>query len=309
MADVIVVVGETLIDLVVAPEGVTATPGGAPYNVARACARLGAPVTLVTSLSDDGFGRLLEAGLTDAGVDASLVQRTDRPSTLAVAQLDGDGVATYGFYTEGTSAPLLQPGPLPAAATVLVTGGLALALEPMAGAVERLVLDAAGTALVVVDVNSRPGAILDRQTYEGRLQRVLAVADVVKVSEEDVEFVFRGAPVEAAAAELLSAGARAVLVTAGGGATTVVTGEGTLSVPVTALDVVDTIGAGDGFTAGFVTWWVEQALPRGALDELATLGAAVAAGHAVAAIIVTRRGADPPARHELPHGWSDVPPR
>ena len=305
---VVVVAGEALIDLVVAPAGVTAAPGGAPYNVARACARLGAPTALVTSLSDDGFGRLLEAELTGAGVDASLVQRTDRPSTLAVAQLDAAGVATYGFYTEGTSAPLLQPGPLPAAATTLVTGGLALVLEPMAGAVERLVLDTAGTALVVVDVNSRPGAIGDRQTYDDRLRRVMAAADVVKVSEEDIEFVFQDASIEAAAAEVLWSGARAVLVTAGNGATTVVTAEGTQSIPVAAVDVVDTVGAGDAFTAGFVTWWAAQELPRGALDDLAAIGAAAAAGHAVAAIVVTRRGADPPARDELPACWSSAPP-
>ncbi|MDQ3469336.1 MAG: carbohydrate kinase, partial [Actinomycetota bacterium] len=296
----IVVVGETLIDLVVASDGVTAAPGGAPYNVARACARLGAPTTLVTSLSDDRFGRLLEAGLFDAGVDTAQVQRTDRPTTLAVAQLDDDGVASYGFYTEGTSAPLGQPGPLPAAATALVTGGLALVLEPMAGAVERLVLDTAGTALVVVDVNSRPGAITDRQTYVERSRRVLAGADVVKVSEEDIEYVLEDASIEAAAAELLAAGARVVLVTAGGGSTTIVTAEGTLSVPVTAVETVDTIGAGDGFTAGFVTWWTEQALARSALDELSTVAEAVAAAHAVAAVVVTRRGANPPTRAELP---------
>jgi len=303
-----VVVGETLIDLVVATDGVTASPGGAPYNVARACARLGARAALVTSVSDDGFGKLLEAGLADCGVDPSYLQRTDRPTTLAVAQLDDDGAATYQFYTEGTSAPLLAPGPLPEEATTLVTGGLALALEPMADAVERLVVDTAGTALVVIDVNGRPAAIRDRQTYLQRLRRVLAAADVVKVSEEDVEFVFDGASVESAAADFLRSGARAVLVTAGGRSTTIVTGEGTVAVPVTTLEAVDTIGAGDGFTAGFVTWWAEQELARGALDELTTISAAVEAAHAVAAVVVTRRGADPPRRDELPADWSAVPP-
>ena len=97
----IVVAGEALVDLVVSGEAVTAAPGGAPYNVARGCARLGAPTALLATLSSDGFGSRLAAGLAESGVDRELLQRTDRPTTLAVAQVDAD---------RGGELPLLHRG-------------------------------------------------------------------------------------------------------------------------------------------------------------------------------------------------------
>ena len=139
----ITVVGEALIDLVVSADGaITATPGGAPYNVARACARLGAPVSLVAAVSTDRFGRQLMTGLTADGVATEHVQHTDWPSTLAVADLDADGAASYRFYLDGTSAAALTAAPSPPFTTALVAGGLGLAVEPMAAAVERMVVDA-----------------------------------------------------------------------------------------------------------------------------------------------------------------------
>ena len=167
---VIVVAGEALVDLVVSGEAVTATPGGAPYNVARGCARLGAPTALLATLSSDGFGSRLAAGLVESGVDRELLQRTDRPTTLAVAQLDATGAASYRFYTEGTSAPALAPGRLPDGVGALVTGGLGLVLEPIATAIESTVLAAGPDVLVLVDLNCRPAAIDDGDAYRARLE-------------------------------------------------------------------------------------------------------------------------------------------
>ena len=143
----------------------TAAPGGAPYNVARGCARLGAPTALVATVSDDGFGRRLAAGLAESGVDDALLQRTTRPTTLAVAQLDAGGTASYEFYTEGTSAPLLTPERLPDAVDVLVTGGLGLVLEPIATAIESIVMATGPDVLVLVDLNCRPAAVDDDAAY------------------------------------------------------------------------------------------------------------------------------------------------
>lgn len=300
----IVVAGEALIDLVVGSGGVVATPGGAPYNVARGCARLGTPVSLLACLSDDGFGRVLEAGLVDAGVDRALLQRTDRPTTLAVAQLDAEGVAGYTFYVDGTSAPYLVAGQLPEDAGTLVTGGLALAVEPMAGTVERLVVSARPEVLVVLDVNSRPAVVRDRAGHTDRVGRVAARADVIKVSDEDLAYLRPGEPADAAARQLLAGGARVVVVTAGAKATSIVTARTSERVPVDTTTVVDTVGAGDAFTAGFVTWWCEQGHGRAQLDDVDELARAVRAGHAVAAVAVTRHGADPPTRAELPAAWS-----
>jgi fructokinase len=311
-AGVIVVAGEALVDLVVPVDGpIVATPGGAPYNVARGCARLGAPTALLAAVSTDRFGDELTAGLVSSGVSTELLQRTARPTTLAVAELDAAGAATYRFYTEGTSAPSLAPTPLPSHVDVLVTGGLALVLEPMAAAVEAVVRGAAERVLVLVDVNCRPTAATDGVELAARLRRVLGRPGVgvgfvvVKASDEDLAVLRPGVSARDAAEELLDAGAAAVLVTAGAAPTTIVTANGTLRVPVAPVAVVDTIGAGDAFTAAFATWWRERGNERAGLDDRATLRAAVAAAHVAAAVVVGRRGADPPRRDELPTSWAD----
>jgi fructokinase len=292
---VIVVAGEALIDLVVTAEQIVATPGGAPYNVARGCARLGLETALMASLSSDGFGQRLAAGLAESGVAMSLVQPTDRPTTLAVADVDAAGVAAYRFYADGTSAPMLTTAALPASAGALVTGGLGLVLEPMATAIEHVVAQASDGMLVLVDLNCRPAAIDDRSAYVARLRRVLARADVIKASDEDVEWLADGA-------ELLPTD-RVVLLTAGDGGTTIRSPAGSVTVAVDAVPVVDTIGAGDAFTAGFVSWWMASGRGRGDLGDLAAVVRAVRAAHAVAAVVVGRRGADPPRREELSPDW------
>lgn len=300
----IAVVGEALVDLVMAADGaITATSGGAPLNVARACARLGAPVSLVAAVSTDRFGQRVMADLTADGVDTEQVQRIEGPTTLAVAELDGVGAAAYRFYLEGTSAVALARAPLPATTRAVVAGGLGLAVEPMATAVERIVLDAGDDVLVLLDLNCRPGAVGDRDRYLARLERVLVRADVVKASVEDLGYTDPTTAPVVAAARLAAGHPRSVLVTAGAAATTVVTVTDTCAVPVTGSPVLDSIGAGDSFTAGFLTWWMASGR---AVDDLADVEAvvpAIVAAHQVAGVVVGRRGADPPHRGELPPDW------
>lgn len=299
------VVGEALVDLVIAPDGaVEAKLGGAPFNTARACGRLGTDVRFVGALSVDRFGSMLAEQLVADGVDVAQAPRVDEPTTLAAAELDASGAATYHFYIEGTSAPRLDAlAPEALAADVVFTGGLGLVLEPMASAVESALAETSGR-FVVVDVNCRPKIVPDRDVYVGRVDRVLAAADVVKVSDEDLEFLRPDSDPLVAAAALLDLGPSAVLVTRGGAGVHVLTGAGSTVVAVEPVDVVDTIGAGDSFGAGFLAWWVGAGLEREGAADLDRLVDAVRAANHVAGVVVTRRGADPPWRHELPTDWS-----
>lgn len=300
----IIVTGEALVDLVIDPAGcVTAALGGAPFNTARTCGRLGADVAFVGSLSDDRFGTMLTDRLAADGVVTDRLDRTDLPTTLAAAELDEAGAATYRFYFAGTSAPALSTVPATRSGDVVFTGGLALVLEPMADTVERLVAESAGRALVMVDVNCRPKIVPDQDAYVARVDRVLAGADVLKASDDDLDYLVPGVAALDAARSLLDRGPRTVLVTRGGTSVDIVTTDAERRVEVAPVDVVDTIGAGDSFSGGFLAWWAASGLGRADVASVDDLAAAVAAANAVAGVVCGRRGADPPWRSELPADW------
>jgi len=302
---VISVIGEALIDLVITPDGaVEAKLGGAPFNTARACGRLGVDVRFVGALSVDRFGSMLAEQLDADGVEPSGLDRVGMPTTLAAAELDDGGTASYRFYIEGTSAPALKVGPGDVSGDVLFSGGLGLVLEPMATHVEAIIESAAPEQLVVVDVNCRPLIITDREAYVARVDRVARRADVVKVSDEDLAFLRPGVDPLHAARELLDLGPEVVLVTTGGDGVHVVSLAGERTVPVVPVEAVDTIGAGDSFGAGFLAWWVESGLGIDGVADTDAIVAAVRAANIVAGIVVTRRGADPPWRSELAADWS-----
>ena len=302
---VIVVVGEALVDLVVDAKGaVTAALGGAPVNTSRACGRLGADVSFGGAISVDRFGSMLAAQLAADNVELDLVERCDEPTTLALVELDERGTASYRFYVDGTSAPSYTTKLEDRRPDWLFTGGLGLVFEPIADTVEVMLDDRPAGCAVMVDFNCRPRVVRDRERYLGRLDRVASRADVVKVSDEDVAYLTPGVAPLDAARTLLARGPRAVLLTAGGAAVHVLTVAGETEVPVPRVDVVDTIGAGDSFSGGFLAWWSASGRTTGELGALDHLVPAVTAAIAVAGITCTRRGADPPWRHELPGDWS-----
>jgi fructokinase len=300
----IVVAGESLIDLIVDQEGqVEAVPGGGPYNVARALGRLGRPVTFLGRLSTDRFGSILRAGLAAEGVDLELAPTTDAPTLLAVAELDPAGGATYRFYVEGTAAPGLSatdlPDGMPPTATALHVGTLGLVFEPIATTIEALVAAAPSDVLVMADPNCRPTAIRDPAGYRARLDRILARVDVVKVSVDDLAFLEPAAEPLDAARRILDRGPAAVLVTAGGRPVQLVTPTRMTELSVPAVRVVDTVGAGDAFGAGFLAAWTGAGRGRDALGDDAALAAATRFAIEVGSRTTTRAGADSPTLAEL----------
>lgn len=300
----IVVAGEALVDLVIGADGsVVAALGGAPFNTARACGRLGVDVAFAGAFSHDRFGAMLVDRLVADGVALDLVERCDSPTTLAAAELDDGGAASYRFYVDGTSAPSFTGSLSGHAPDWLFTGGLGLTLEPMASSIERMIAATPASCAVMVDVNARPAVIGDRAGYERRLRRTLARIDVVKASDDDLAYIAPGVPAVDAARGVLALGPRAVFLTAGADSVRVITSAGEATVSVPPVDVVDTIGAGDTFSGGFLAWWVLTGRTAHDLDSIDDLVGGVEAGVAAGAVACSRRGADPPWRGELGADW------
>lgn len=307
----VVVTGEALVDLLIdGAGGVSAALGGGPFNTARTIARLGVDVAFAGVLSNDRFGMRLHDVLTRDGVDLSLAPSTDLPTTLAAAELDDHGVATYRFYVDRTSAPALAPFALPAGVDRGDAGTLGLVLEPMATTTEAIVAGLDASVLLMVDVNCRPKVIADRDAYIARIRRIAARADVVKVSTEDLAYLgdtdltdLARDDVERVIAELLLAGVRVVLHTDGGRPAHVRPPQLDIEVPVPAVTIADTVGAGDAFGGGFLAWWTRRGLGREQLTDVDALIAATTAAVQVAASTCERVGADPPRAATLGGTW------
>jgi fructokinase len=301
----VVVAGEALIDLVPRADGLLmAHDGGGNFNAARTIARLGRPVRFLGRLSTDPYGQRLERSLAEDGVDTSTVVHTRDPTTLALAELDSEGGASYGFYANGTAAPGLTPeaalAALPADTGVLYTGGLGLALEPMALALEALIQVLSERALVVVDPNFRPGAAQNELRYRTRLTEAFDHADVIKLSEHDLALLSPGQDPRAAARTFCAAGPAAVLLTCGAAGAVVFTATGETDVPAPQVEIADTIGAGDAFGGAFVAWWTAQGLGTRDLHDHDAVVQAAGFACLVAAKTCERTGASPPFASELP---------
>ena len=300
----ILVAGESLIDLIVGGQGaVHASPGGAAFTAARTIARLGQPVRFLGRFSADPFGQVLIEKLVKDQVELALPDRVAQPTALAVVAVDGTGVPQYWFHLAETATFLLDDATAGAAlqadVTALHVGTLGLIVPPMATELERLVQRLPDPVLLFLDPNWRERAIPDADAHRSRIRRMLPRTDILKSSTEDLAFLVPDATVPEAAGRLLGWGARCVLITDGPAPIWAFTADGQLSVPVPPVEVVDTVGAGDSFGGGFLAWWAEHGLARADLADLGRLRAAVTAGARVAAVTCSRAGAEPPWRHEL----------
>lgn len=300
----ILVAGESLIDLIVGPDGgVHASPGGGPFNAARTIARLGQPVRFLGSFSADPFGQILIGRLTQDGVELAVPGRVAEPTALAIVALGGLGVPEYWFHVDQTAAFVLdQPTAqraLQADVTAMHLGTLGLVVDPMASELERLVQRLSPDVLLLLDPNWRAQAIPDADAHRARLRRLLLRTDILKISAEDLSFLVPGCGIADAARILLGWGARCVLVTDGPSSIHAFTGSDQLAVQVPPVEVVDTVGAGDAFGGAFLAWWAERGLARENLAHSPQVLAAVTAAARVASLTCARAGAEPPWRHEL----------
>lgn len=299
----IVVAGEALIDLIVGVDGgLTAVPGGGPYNAARTLGRLGAECAFLGMISDDHFGRVLREHLEASGVRLAVSQSTPAPSTLAVAQLSRGGAADYRFYLQGTSVSMLTAkeawAGLPSEFDALHVGTLGLVVEPTASVLEALVDDAAANHVIMLDPNCRPKVINDFATFRDRVLRVWRKADIVKVSDDDVAFLFPEGGFEAEIQQVVDRGG-IVLHTAGPQPIDVFSGGGRGLVSPATGGVVDTVGAGDIFGATVLWALLQDGWNQGAAWTPEQVLPAVRLGSRAAHIACQRAGAEPPTLAEL----------
>lgn len=302
--------GEALIDMLpresAAGEPAFAPyPGGAVFNTAIALGRLGAATGFLSGLSTDLFGQMLEAALSASKVGTGHAVRSDRPTTLAFVTLT-DGQARYAFYDEGTAGRMLTPADMPAlpeTVEALFFGGISLMVEPGGAAYEALFLREAPRRVAMLDPNIRPSFIADPAAYRARLERMLAVADIVKLSDEDLHWLEGAGAIADLARGLLARGPKLVFVTEGAAGAHAFSATQAVFRPGRKVTVADTVGAGDTFNAGVLAALAE----RGALDkarigslDAATLAAAIDLGNRAASVTVSRPGANPPWTHELP---------
>jgi fructokinase len=299
-----VVIGEALVDLV-GQRGsrmLVAHPGGSPANVALGLGRLGNPVTLMTHLGRDAFGEMISAHLEASGVRVEGAD-ADSSTSLAVATLAA-GIATYDFRIEWDIGDL---EPLPVETRSLHTGSLATVLEPGRTDVQKLLEHEhqRGRVTISYDPNVRPALLGSPERARPDIERLVALSDVVKVSDEDLEWLYPDREDEDVAREWLGMGPAVVIVTRGGKGVFAVTNELEVQRPATPVDLVDTVGAGDSFTSGLLDGLRRADLIGGshreslaAIDEDSLISVLDTAS-LIAAITCSRPGADPPTRDEV----------
>lgn len=301
--------GEALMDML--PAETTAGepafvphPGGSVFNTAIALGRLGAPAGFLSGLSTDFFGEMLRDRLAGSQVDTTHVIMSGRPTTLAFVRLV-EGQASYAFHDENTAGRMLSAADMPVigkAVRALFFGGISLIAEPCGSAYETLMARERETRIIMLDPNIRPDFIADAAAHRARMARMLGMADIVKLSDEDLRWFGEDSDIDSMASAWLARGPKLLIVTHGRMGATAYTRQHRISLPSLAVEIADTVGAGDTFNAGVLAVLLERGrLEKGALGLLseADLSAALSLATAAAAVTVSRAGANPPWRSEL----------
>lgn len=305
----IVCCGEALIDMLPrhSTEGEPAFApysGGAVFNTAVALGRLGVPVEFFSGLSSDLFGEQLRASLAESKVGSRYAHVSSRPTTLAFVHLV-DGHASYVFYDEGTAGRMLSAADLPSFegnVDAMLFGAISLIPEPCGAAYEALMKREAPKRVTMLDPNIRPAFIPDHERHLERIMRMISMADILKLSDEDLRWFGEEGSFDDIIGRWLKLGPKLIVMTRGSEGAVGYTASHKVSVTPKPVKVVDTVGAGDTFNAGILASLHDQgALSKDHIAKLseAEIRAALELGAAAAAVTVSRAGANPPWRHEL----------
>jgi fructokinase len=294
------VAGEVLIDLIL--EGADRKPivGGGPANTARALARLGIDTQFIDGISSDQYGQMAKTELKTSGVKLDYVKYSDKPTCLAIVSLNESGSATYEFVIENTATfdftATWLPGPKTEQPSLLHIGTLATVLEPGASALFEWTQSVAKVAPIVFDPNIRPAVISDRMQYVTQVERWVAISSAVKVSDEDIKWLYPSIGVEQIINDWLTKGPSLIVVTHGDKGLTGYRKNERVSVDAVKVQVADTVGAGD--TVGAI---LVEAMEEDGLEDLtgARLEVMLKRAAKAAAITVSRVGANPPTSEDL----------
>ncbi len=305
-----VAAGESLIDLVVQPDGrYFPAPGGAPFNFACAMALQGVPTGYLNPLSTDAFGRLLLATLTRAGA-VPLGPEVTAPTSLAVVNTDAQGLPSYGFYRTGIADRAIDArqleARLPPDAIALHTGGLAL-VPPDDAVIREVMRQMRAKGLpCTLDVNARPAVMaslgIAPDAYRAAVLDTAALATVVKVSDEDLTHLGFDGDVRESAATFLDRGSALVVLTLGERGAVAIAPGLILEQPAARVRVVDSVGAGDCFFAGFLAHLLRHDAMRSVVAGQAsadTVRPALTHATACAAINLQRQGCQPATWDEV----------
>lgn len=305
--------GEALIDMIQRSDGrYEPCIGGAIYNLTRALARQGVPTAYLNPLSKDKFGRLLAEGLAEAGVVMGMPAPVQEVTSLAMVNLDEQGHPDYAFYREGVADRTIQAGQLidmcdrARQLKVVCTGALALAAADADIYLPWLKNQSKAGHRIVVDANLRPSVMPDLDAYRQNIHRALQYADVIKVSDEDLDHLgVAGTDAQDKANRLLlETNAKFLTLTMGKDGACLLTrfGQTVQAAETESLTVIDTVGAGDCFLAGLVAAVLQAELPddwgRDQVDS-AQARTLVEQAIASASLCVMRRGCQPPTRQEV----------
>ncbi len=318
-ANMILGCGEALIDMVpsVNAEGVPVflpCPGGSPYNTAIAVGRLGAPVSFLGRLSGDFFGQMLAGRLTENNVGTDLIIRSNENSSLAFVKLEKGKEPEYIFYTQGTADRSFSVNDLPKSfsrkPSCVFFGSIAMTMEPVASAVEQFVMDQSSLPegpVISLDPNVRPFMITDRAAYVKRFEKWVAASHIVKISEADFDFIYPGLGLQKSLEKVIRMGPSLAVTTLGpdGAMALVISPDGSVAevkAPVVPVKVVDTIGAGDTFHGGLLSWLILHGkMTRAGIAGLSEsdLEEALLFANKAASLVCSRRGAEPPTMAEM----------